>query len=79
MSDALKIGRVVVYFCRIFVKQGVLKGGDLTQVEIGLNSITHMLLVALIRQEFRWACFHLVELLEKILDVFGEYLDAWFN
>ena len=33
--------------------QGVLKGGNLKQVEIVLNGITHTLLFACITQEFR--------------------------
>ena len=39
----------------------------MTQVEIGLNSISQMLLFACVAQEFRWVCCHLVKLLENLI------------
>ena len=41
----------------------------MTQVEIGLNSISQMLLFACVAQEFRWVCCHLVLLENLILGV----------
>ena len=67
------------YFWRILVKQGVLKGGNLAQVKIGLNSVMHMLLFACISEEFRWVCCPLVELLEQIVKMLNENLSSWFN
>ena len=54
--------------------QGVLKGGNLKQVEIVLNGITHTLLFACITPEFRRVSCHLVKLLEKIMNMLNKSL-----
>ena len=55
-----------LFLCRIHMTQSVLKSDNLTQVKIGLNGITHMLLFACVTQEFHFVCSHLVELLERL-------------
>ena len=51
----------------------------MTQIEIRMNNIMHMLLFACISQEFSWVCFHLVKLLEENCGCVDEKLGPRFN